>query len=120
MRALERTRDRARQPHRILDRHRAAQGLAVDVLHDQVVRTDVVQRADIGMVQRSNRPRLLFEPARVRTLQRLDRHDTVESRVARLPDIAHVARAERGEDFVGADDAAAGQEHGEEGIVAAS
>ena len=47
--------------HRVLGRQRAAQRRAVDVLHHQVVRADVVQRADVRMVQRGDRARLLLE-----------------------------------------------------------
>ena len=84
--------------------------LALEMRHDQIVRAvgfaDVVDAADVRMVQRGDRPRLALEPgAQIgiagdslgRTLIA-----TVRSRrVSRaLIDFAHPARAERAEDFV--------------------
>ena len=39
------------------ERHRASGRVAVDQLHHEIVGTDVVQRADVGMVQRRHRTR---------------------------------------------------------------
>jgi hypothetical protein len=38
------------------------QSLALDQLHHQVVRPNVVKRADVGVVQRRDGPRLALEP----------------------------------------------------------
>jgi hypothetical protein len=111
MRALERAGDLTREPHGIVDRHRTAQRLPVDELHHQVVGTDVVQRADVWMVQRGDRPRFLLERI-VRALQGLDGDDPVEAGMARFPDFAHASSAQGGQDFVRADDAAGVQGHG--------
>ena len=46
--------DLLRKSQGIGDRHRAADGLAFHVLHDQVIRPDVVKRTDVGVVQRSD------------------------------------------------------------------
>lgn len=35
---------------------------AVDKLHHQIIRADIVERADIGVVERSHRPRFTFKP----------------------------------------------------------
>ena len=40
---------------------RPGQRLAVDVLHDQVVRPDVEERADMRMIQAGDRTRLALE-----------------------------------------------------------
>jgi hypothetical protein len=51
------------QPHRHAP-YRAARALAAacfDELHDQVIGPDVVERADVGMIQRRDRARLADE-----------------------------------------------------------
>src|SRR5215216_5862543 len=59
------------------------------------------------MIERGDRPRLLFEPraaARVRCdcrLEHLQRHAAPEPRIFGLVDLAHPAGAERRKDFVG-------------------
>ena len=70
---------------------------------------DVVERADVRMVERRDRlaPRARTAArssgsARVRR-QDLDRDGAVEPRVARLVDLAHAAGAERRDDLVGAE-----------------
>ena len=40
---------------RIIEVERPAQVLTVDILHDQIVRPNVVQMADVGVVERGNR-----------------------------------------------------------------
>ena len=41
---------------------------ALDVFHDQIIRPDVIQSADIRMIQRRHRPRLAFKPRVERSL----------------------------------------------------
>jgi hypothetical protein len=41
--------------HGFLDRDRRSDRLPVDVLHHEVIRPDIIQRADVGMIQRGNR-----------------------------------------------------------------
>ena len=87
-----------------------AQRAAADELHDDEGRladADVVHHDEVGMGERRDRARFEFEtaqPVRVRRNRRrqdLDRHFASEPRVARPIDLAHAARAERREDFVG-------------------
>ena len=61
VRGVERAGDLNGQRHRGGGGQRAAQRRAVDVLHHQIVRADVVERADVGMIQRRDRARLLRE-----------------------------------------------------------
>ena len=61
VRFLERRRDLDRQSERVLGRQGPMSGMSLDVLHDQVVRTDVVDLADVRMVQRGDRPGLALE-----------------------------------------------------------
>ncbi len=87
--------------------------LALQELRDDVrsalVIADVVHRRDVGVVQDSGRARLLLEPAEpVRVVregrgQHLDGHVAPEPRILRAIDLSHPARAERRNDFVGAE-----------------
>src|SRR5688572_24329688 len=88
-----------------------SQRLALQQLHDDEPRTirtlaDVVNGADVGMVERRNRPRLAFE-----TLKRLavgserlgehfERHNPVQPHVVGTINLAHAAAADRGDDLV--------------------
>jgi len=92
--------DRNRQ--RLLERRRALrqairQRLPVEVLQDEVVRalvaTDIMQRADMRMVQCGNGARLTFEAFAQRRIitdmggQYLDRHGAIEAGVLRFIDL---------------------------------
>ena len=95
-----------------------AQGLAIDQLADDVdqpiLAAGVVHGEDVGMVQRACRPRLLFETLAASGVVRhvrsehLDRYGAAQACVARAVNVAHAARAQQGNDFVGTDPAARG------------
>ena len=87
-------------------------GLAVQQLHDQedaavAGLADIVERADVGVLQRGRGPRLAQEPLARRRFtgqrggQHLDRHVAVETRVARLVDLPHAAGANGPDDLYG-------------------
>ena len=86
------------------------EGLAFQVLHDQVVDpilpAEVVEDADVGMIQGGDGPGLTLEAlAQVRAscqLRRedLDRHRPIEPRVPGPVDLAHAAGAEQRGDLV--------------------
>src|SRR5262249_54085294 len=76
---------------------------AVDVLHDEVIRTHIIECADVRVIQRCDRPRLAQEPVREVPLAVLDGNDPVETNVARFPDLTHAACAEWRQDLVGPD-----------------
>ena len=97
------------------------QRFAVDQLHHQegglALLPDVVERADVRVVQRGNRPGLALK-ARTRggvrhhaLRQDLDRHVAIETKVAGTVHLAHAAGADRGAQFVGAEPRAVGQSH---------
>jgi hypothetical protein len=100
MRHLERPRDLHRQAHGVGDRHRALKRTAIEVLEHQIVRPDIVNLADMRMVERGNCTRFLFESRNVRRAHALDGDDAIEPRVASFPDLAHAAAAERLEDLI--------------------
>ena len=93
--------------------------LALEQLLDDVgralVRADVVDRGDVGMVQDARRLGLLLEPAQPVGVggegggQDLDRHVAAQARVLRAIHLSHPARADLREDLVGAE-AGAGSE----------
>jgi hypothetical protein len=91
----------------LLDRQRTGDGSSLDVLHDEVaaalVLPDVVQRADVRVIERRDRPGLAFEPVGERALDGLHRHVAIETRVAGAIDVAHASRPEIRAHFVGAD-----------------
>ena len=75
---FERLRDLPRQSQRVLYRQWPLKRLAFDKFHDQVVRPNVMQRANIRVVQRGDRVGLLLETRCVFALQSLDGDDAVE------------------------------------------
>ena len=71
MRRVERARDFGRRTHQLRERQRSAlepplQRFALDVFHDEevaaVLAADVVDRADMRVVERGNRARFALEP----------------------------------------------------------
>ena len=90
---LERACNLNRQPYGLIRRKWTLERFAFDVLHHQIIRADVIQLANMRMVQRRDRARFLLEPLAVLTLQSLHCHDAIETCVPRFPDFAHAARA---------------------------
>jgi hypothetical protein len=98
------------------------EGFAFEVLHDQVVgavlRADVVELADIGMIQGGEGAGFAFEAllqfgrgGEVRG-EDLDGDGAVQAGVAGAIDFTHAAGAERRFDFIGAEFCAGGESHG--------
>ena len=84
--------------------HRAGEGLALDVLHHQVlglaILSDVMQRADVRMIQSRDRTRLALESIGELGLEDLDRDGAVQSCVAGAVDVAHPTFPDEGGQFV--------------------
>ena len=76
------------------------QRFAVDELHDQVVRSDVIERANIRMIQSGHRPGFEFEPLAEFGFGDLDCNCPAQARVARFPYFGHTAGAELAIDFI--------------------
>ena len=100
---------------RPIQRQRTPDRGTFQILHDQVVGTDVVERIDMGVIQRRDGPR--FAPKALAELRGgdLDGDDAAEPGVARLPHLPHAAGAEGREDLVGAEAGAGGKGHSESG-----
>jgi hypothetical protein len=128
VRAVEGAGDLDRVAQRLAERQRPArqprrQRLAVQVLHDDEAdvpfAADVMEHADVGMVQAREQPRFALEAgARVAVRpdvrrQDLDRDRAIEAGVACAVDFAHAARAEGRLDDVGTEAGSGGEGHRE-------
>ena len=65
-----------------VDRDGSGEVGALDQFHHQVIRTDVVERADVGMIERRNRARLALKASAELFVRRLDGHVASQARVA--------------------------------------
>src|ERR1700761_3218966 len=72
-------------------RKRSFGGPALHVFHDEVVVADVVERADMWMIEGGDGTGLALEAPGKSVLQELDRDGAIETCVARGPDLTHAA-----------------------------
>ena len=100
---FERTGDLLRQRQSLLRAHRPGERAAFDILQDQVVRTHVINLADVRMVESGDRASFDLEPRPMFSSQTLDRHSPIQPRVAGLPHLSHAAFAKRRENLVWTD-----------------
>jgi hypothetical protein len=132
MRAVERIANFRGDPQRLIQRQRTflqtpVQAFAFQVLHHQeagaVLVSDIVQSANIRMIQSRNRSRLSLEPlphlrdARTGRRQDLDRHGPGKPGVFRAVDLPHSASAQQGDHFIRAEACSGSQRHGVKGII---
>lgn len=75
--------------------HRTGQRPALDQLHDQVVGADVVQGADMRVIERGHRTRFTLESLAEARRRELDGDVAAQPRVAGAPDLTHPAGSER-------------------------
>src|ERR1700722_7032602 len=101
MRQLESVRDLSSNAQRVGQRQRSCERPAFDVLQHQVIRPDVVDLANMRMIQRGDCTRFLLEPGSVVALQLLNGDDATKTCVACLPHFTHATGTEGREDFVG-------------------
>ena len=116
MRLIERVGNFYRVLHYLLDRQRAFQQplrerLALEIFHHQKINSilvaRVVERADVGMIQAGDGFCFAVEAlAQIRAVgemsgQNFYRDDSVEADIAGFVDLAHSARTDSGEDFIG-------------------
>src|SRR2546421_2836249 len=97
------------------------QRLTLYILHNQVIDallvTDVVECADMWMIERGNGTGLALEAftpvgiARKMLGKNLDRYRTIEPRIFRAIHLAHTARPDRGDDLVRTEARASGERH---------
>ena len=84
----------------LTQRHRTVQRRPVDVFHDEIPGPDVVEHADVRVVQRGDGASLLLEALAVRAIECFDRDRAAETGVGRLVDLAHAAGADGRDDLV--------------------
>ena len=126
VRLVERRRDLDRRLERLVDRERALrqpirQRLAFEILHDEergaVLLADVVQRADVRMIELRDRAGFAIEAlAELRVGgegvgENLDRDRAIEPRVAGFVHLAHPAGADERQDLVRAEASAGVERH---------
>jgi hypothetical protein len=74
--------------------------LVLDVLHYEVVGTDVVKGTDVGMVERRDHMGFGRESLREALGRNLDGNISIEARVASFVDLAHTASTDQVDDLV--------------------
>src|SRR5690349_10557560 len=91
------------------------QRLAFEQFHRDIANAillpDIMNSADIGVVERRDGARLLFEPITEAAQGSLDGHAPAEPRVARFVNLPHSSRAKCTEDFIRAELVTRGQGH---------
>ena len=108
VRGVEGIGDLPRIAERRLKRQRPFRRLPLDELHHEVVGSDVVQRADIGMVQGRDGPHLALGSLAELLGGHLDGHVPTDAGITCAIHLAHAAGADSGGDFVGAEPRARG------------
>ena len=101
----------ARQPHSFVSSHRTAERFPLEILEDEVIGSDVVDLANVWMVDRGNGARFALKPARIVSDHPLDRDGAIQASIVRLVDLAHTSRADQRLDFVRAKPRPGSQEH---------
>ena len=97
--------DLDRKPQRVVDGARTLpehlrQGLSLDELHHQEVGADVVERADVRVIERRDRSRFALEALVEPLPSDLDRDGAAEPRVPGAKHLAHAAAPQRRLEFV--------------------
>src|SRR6478672_8823537 len=105
VRRFQRVRDLPGDGESFLDRNSSRsdpgrQRRTLHKLHDQVIRPDVVQSANVRMIQRGDGARLPIEAVAELRFGDLDRYGAVQARIAGLVDFAHATRPQRLQDLV--------------------
>ena len=100
VRGVQRIADLRAVLQRLIDGHRAFERHALDVFHHQVIRPDIVQSADAGVIQRRDGAGFAFETLAEGRLGDLHGDHPAEARIAGLIHFAHTPGSYRGKDFV--------------------
>jgi hypothetical protein len=91
VRRIERVENPASQVDGTRGGHWPAEFRALDELHDEIIRADVVKRADIGMIQRRDRTGFPLETVTKLFRRNLDGDIASEAGIPGLPDFAHAS-----------------------------
>ena len=93
-------------------RQRSFDGSALDVLHHQVVRADVVERADVRVVEGGDGTGFALEALGELVFGDLDGDAALEACVARFVNLAHAPDADGSNDLIRAETSAPSERHG--------
>jgi len=88
------------------DRH------TVDKLHHQIIRTDIVEGADIRVVEGGHCARFAIEPVRELLIGDFNGNDTAQAGVEGFVNVAHAASTDGSKDLVWTEFCACRQTHG--------
>jgi hypothetical protein len=83
----------------------------LDVLHHKVIRPDVVQRTNVGVIQCADGFRFPLETFTELRGGNLEGNNTIKARVAGLVNVSHSACADRDEDFIRTQPSSASKPH---------
>ena len=83
------------------DRQGTSEYGAFDILHDQVVRPDIMQGANMGVIQGGYGVRFALEAFRELFVRNLDRDNAIQPCIASFVDFAHSTGAQKREDLIG-------------------
>jgi hypothetical protein len=111
VRGVQRVGNLARQPHRFILRHRPAQRFPLEILEDQVIGPDIVDLANVWVVDRGNGARFALKPAHIVGDHPLDRDRAIQSAIVGLVDFAHASGADQRLDRVRAKPRAGSEKH---------
>ena len=95
MRGVQCVGNLARQPHRFVSRNRTAERFPLEILEDEVVGSDVVDLANVWMVDCGDGARFTLKPAHIVSDHPLDRDSAIQAFIVRLVDLAHTSRADQ-------------------------
>jgi hypothetical protein len=87
----------------LIDGQRPLDRRALDVLHDQVIRPNIVQRRNVGLIQRSHGASFALETLTELSLGDFYRDGAIKTRVTGFVDITPAARNDGSQDFVWAE-----------------
>ena len=114
---FESGRDLHRHAQRVVRGQRSAQRFTLQVFEHQVavafVSADVVERANVGMIDRRNRARFDLKPFGKLAGQQFHRDNTAEPRISGLVHLAHTARTDGCQDLIGAQSGSGSKGHKE-------
>jgi hypothetical protein len=99
------------RPHRFVLSNRTAERFPLEILEDEVVGSDVVDLANVWMVDRGDGARFALKPAHIVGDQPLDRDRAIQASIVRLIDLSHPSRADQRLDGVRAESGPWSQEH---------
>jgi hypothetical protein len=111
VRRVQRVGNLAGQPHRFVSSHWTAERFALEILEDEVVGSDVVDLANVWVVDRGDGARFTLKPAHIVSDHPLDRDRAIQAFLVRLVDLAHTSRADQRFDRVRAESGSTSQGH---------